>query len=156
MVSPRLLIGRVSEPGNWYVITAITRNRERLFLRTACSEALVDEINAVNPDHAQTHAFVVMPDHFHWMFTLGDVDLSRVVQGVKSRSAIRINRARRESSTVWQPGFYDHRLRGEEDFQAQARYLVENPLRSGLVERIEDYPFWWCRWIERQADLGWK
>jgi hypothetical protein len=35
-----------------------------------------------------TWAFVVMPDHLHWLVALGEVDLSRLVLRVKSRSAI--------------------------------------------------------------------
>ena len=75
------------------------------------------------------------------------------MQAFKSRTARAINAANGSCGPVWQSGFYDHRLRSDEDLHAQARYIVANPLRQGLVERLQDYPFWWCRWIARQADL---
>jgi len=48
---------------------------------------------------------------------------------------------------VWQPGFHDHALRKEEDVRAVARYVVANPLRAGLVQRIGDYPHWNAIWL---------
>jgi hypothetical protein len=52
---------------------------------------------------------------------------------------------------VWQPGFYDHRLRDGEDLEHQARYLLFNPVRRGLAARPEDYPFLWCKWFSRDG-----
>jgi putative transposase len=94
-----------------------------------------------------TWAFVVMPDHLHWLVELGDVDLSRLVLRVKSRSAIAFNRALGQSGPLWQKGFHDHALRKEEDLRAIARHVVANPVRAGLVKSVRDYPHWDARWI---------
>ncbi|WP_423835161.1 transposase [Stutzerimonas stutzeri] len=65
----------------------------------------------------------------------------RVIQRLKSRSGIAINRITGESGArVWQRGFHDRALRQDEDMIEAARYIVANPLRAGLVERIGDYP----------------
>jgi REP element-mobilizing transposase RayT len=48
---------------------------------------------------------------------------------------------------VWQNGFHDHALRQEEDLAEVARYIVANPLRAGLVERLGDYPHWHAIWL---------
>ncbi len=86
---------------------------------------------------ATTLAFVVMPDHLHWLMQLGDTHtLPQVVASVKSVSAHRLG------YPIWQPGYYEHALRREEDVRALARYIIENPLRAGLVTRIGDYPHW--------------
>jgi REP element-mobilizing transposase RayT len=155
MASPRLLIGRRSEPGHWYVITTVTRDRSPLFLQSDLANAVIDEIRSVPGESAETHAWVVMPDHLHWLMQLNAIaPLDRLVQRVKSRSAIAINRLRAATGPVWQPGYFDHRLRAEEDLQAQARYVVTNPLRREMVTGIEDYPHWWCRWIRTSADLA--
>lgn len=42
---------------------------------------------------------------------------------------------------IWQRGYHDHALRDDEDYFVRIQYLVNNPVRAGLVERIEDYPF---------------
>jgi putative transposase len=48
---------------------------------------------------------------------------------------------------LWQRGFHDHAIRKDEDIKRIARYIVANPLRAGLVEKIEDYPLWDAIWL---------
>ncbi len=155
MASPRLLRGRVSTAGAWYVITTATQDRLPIFRMEALADATLNEMRETPQDLAGTHACVVMPDHVHWLFELGSSrSLSFVVQRFKARSAVAVNRQRGSQGRIWQSGFYDHRLRDEAELREQARYLVANPVRAGMVDSIEAYPFWWCRWIERTTDLA--
>lgn len=43
----------------------------------------------------------------------------------------------------WQDGFWDHRLRTDESLEEKAAYILQNPVRAGLVECIEAWPHWW-------------
>ncbi len=69
-------------------------------------------------------AFVVMPDHLHWLMTLqNDSRLEKVMQDVKGSSAYQIQKIRRERGEIadnqilWQNGYHDHALRKEEDLR---------------------------------------
>jgi hypothetical protein len=42
---------------------------------------------------------------------------------------------------LWQASFYDHVLRGDEENFLVTRYMFNNPIRAGLVQRCEEYPF---------------
>jgi hypothetical protein len=42
---------------------------------------------------------------------------------------------------IWQPGFFDHLLRGSESYHEKWRYVRENPVRAGLVSCAEDWPY---------------
>jgi REP element-mobilizing transposase RayT len=42
---------------------------------------------------------------------------------------------------LWQRYGFEHVLRDDEDTRRVARYILENPIRGGLVERVQDYPF---------------
>jgi len=42
---------------------------------------------------------------------------------------------------LWQPSFYDHVLRNDEDLPAVARYILNNPVRKGLVDHYTEYVF---------------
>jgi REP element-mobilizing transposase RayT len=98
--------------------------------------------------HTQTLAFVVMPDHLHWLVQLtGTRSLSVSVNTVKSFAARSINQIMGRSGRVWQAGYYDHALRDEEDLAAVARYIVANPLRAGLIRSVADYPLWDAIWV---------
>jgi len=98
---------------------------------------------------AESLAYVVMPDHVHWLLAIGNrIALSTVIGTFKSRSARLLNRApNRSEQPVWQRGFHNHALRREEDVKAVARNVIANPLRAGLVKRIGDYPLWDAAWL---------
>jgi REP element-mobilizing transposase RayT len=89
-----------------------------------------------------------MPDHLHWLVVLSDTPVQALMQRIKSRSAIAINKTSAGyNGKLWQRGFHDRALRREEDLQSVARYIVANPLRAGLVKRIGDYPLWDAIWL---------
>jgi len=93
-------------------------------------------------------AWVLMPDHVHWLLQLGETDsLGEVIGRLKSASSRHTNRALNRTGPLWSKAFHDHALREEEDLQAVARYIVANPLRAGLIKRIGDYPFWNAIWL---------
>jgi putative transposase len=95
-----------------------------------------------------TLAYVVMPDHVHWMLQLqSDKPLSAIVQAAKSASAHAINRRIGRQGCVWQSGFHDHAVRNHEALRALARYITANPLRAGIVKSVGDYPHWDAVWI---------
>ena len=134
--------GRFSEPGRIYVITMVTLNRRPVFVDFESARAIVQVMMGHEEfGFAQTLCFVVMPDHVHWMMQLGKrKELAATVQSLKSLARRKIGQP------IFQKGYYDHALRRQEDVQALARYIVANPLRVGLVERINDYPHWDAIW----------
>jgi len=136
--------GRFSEPGRAYLVTAVTHGRERLFAGWRVGRVVARELAAAP---AETLAWVLMPDHLHWLLVLGEAALGSVVGALKSRSALAVNGRLGRQGPVWQKGYHDHAVRGEEDPRALARYVVANPVRAGLVERVGDYPLWDAVWL---------
>lgn len=96
------------------------------------------------------HAFVVMPDHVHELFTpLDDPSgtsyaLATIMSGVKGASAHSINRMLSRSGPVWQDESFDHILRSDEALLDRVQYILGNPVRKGLVERWQDYRWHWA------------
>ncbi|MBI6562839.1 transposase [Pseudomonas synxantha] len=144
----RLRKGRYSESGRIYLLTAVTHQRQRIFQDWHIGRLLVREFRKAQEEgDARSLAWVVMPDHFHWLVELHNGDLSRLMQRTKSRSARAVNKARQSFGVLWQKGYFDRALRREEDLKAMARYIVANPLRAGLVEHIGQYPLWDAIWL---------
>lgn len=138
-----LRTGRVSLPGQVYLVTMVTRSREKTFSgfheASVAARSLYD--SSIVP-RAHTLAYVVMPDHVHWMIQLGSVaTLSTTVRLYRARVSVLLGRS------IWQPGFHDHALRAEEDVAEVARYVVANPLRAGLCEKIGQHPYWNAVWL---------
>jgi REP-associated tyrosine transposase len=65
------------------------------------------------------------------------------MDAIKSASAHRINKSLGRKGRVWQPESFDHVLRSSEGLDAKIQYILENPLRSGLVGSWADYRWLW-------------
>jgi REP element-mobilizing transposase RayT len=69
-----------------------------------------------------------------------------LVNRLKSASARAANRMSHRNGAPWAGAFHDHALRAEEDLLRSARYVIANPVRAGLVQRVGDYLFWNAVW----------
>lgn len=142
--------GRYSAQQQAYFITAVLAEREQLYFADfSCARCVVAEMRALHEEGiVRSLAWVIMPDHVHWLFQLGTrKDLSSAVKCFKAGSARRVNNHLNRRGALWQKAFYDHAVRKEEDIRDIARYIVANPLRAGLVEHIGDYPLWDAIWL---------
>jgi len=149
--SNNLRKGRVSESGRAYILTTVTAERRPVFSGLACGREIARAI--AHHDEAgwsKSLAWVVMPDHMHWLLVLGERggldDLMRSFKGYTAR--ILNEHLQRKGQPLWQPGYHDHAVRRDEDLRKLARYIIGNPLRAGLVEDIGEYPLWDAAWLE--------
>jgi putative transposase len=142
--------GRVSSVGQYYVVTTVTYNRQPLFRHWRVGRLVVLEMRRLHEEGIiHSLAWVIMPDHVHWLLILGNLlSLSRMMQTFKGRTAHRVNQALHRTGKVWTAAFHDRALRRDEDLRAVARYIVANPIRAGLVDRIGNYPLWDAVWVE--------
>ena len=138
-----LRIGRFSQPNQIYHITFTIKNRRPIFKVFTNARIVINIFKQSDQQkHTTTMAFVVMPDHIHWLFQLGEnLKLHNVIKTVKSKTSIQIGRP------IWQAGYYDHAIRKDEDIANIARYIIANPIRAGLVKRVGDYPHWDAVWL---------
>ena len=146
----RLRIGRVSLPGQIYLVTFCTQGRRPLFadLRVA-STAVVVLRDAHWWKEAKPLAWVLMPDHWHGLIQLrGTAQLSRVIGRLKGGSAHRLGALFPDLRPVWQPAFHDHALRRDEDVPDCVRYLLDNPVRAGLASSAQAYPHRGGDWLD--------
>jgi len=144
---PELRKGRYSAAGQIYMITTVTDCRVPYFHNFYSGRLLVEALRQTECS-VDTLAFVVMPDHLHWLMQLKEgYSLGQVVHFVKSASARRVNSALNRTGRFWGRGYYDHALRTPEAALDCARYIVANPLRAGLVGSIGDYPLWDSAWL---------
>jgi REP element-mobilizing transposase RayT len=145
--------GRLPLAQHIYFTTTVVHGRMRLFTEfdVACAACRILGSRAPWRD-SNPLAWVLMPDHLHCLVQLGETSLSAVMQSVHSLTARAINAERGTSGRVWQGAYHDRALRADDDLLESARYLVANPLRGELVERVGDYPFWDCIWAGNASD----
>lgn len=141
--------GRFSEAGRPYLVTTVTHDRTPFFRNFTIGRLVVGEMRRLHEEEwIGSLAWVLMPDHLHWLFDLGEGrELAGVMKALKGRSGQTVNRHLGRAGPVWDAAYHDHALRKEEDIRGVARYSVGNPLRAGLVQRIGDYPLWDAVWL---------
>jgi REP element-mobilizing transposase RayT len=141
--------GRTSRPRQTYLVTFTTSERAPHFADT---DSAMTAARAIEDPriwgNSQLDAWVLMPDHWHGLISLGERDqLSTLVQRLKTNVSRQVREARPDIPEVWAMGFHDHALRAEEAVVDAARYIIRNPVERGLVKRIGDYPYWNAAWV---------
>jgi putative transposase len=138
--SPRLQGFTYEGPGA-YMLTLNTQSHERHF----ADRRVVQDCTHLLCASAARHGLVIlaycfMPDHLHLL--VQGVDGSRLVplvQHFKQVSGYRFRR--RMGQKLWQRSFFDHVVRKEEDLREISDYIWGNPVRAGLAQSREAYPF---------------
>jgi len=82
------------------------------------------------------HLFLLMPDHLHALlsFPPSGKRFKIVLSKWKEWTA-------KQLPIDWQTDFFDHRLRRDESLREKADYILANPVRAGLVQHAEDWPY---------------
>ena len=121
-----------------YFVTFATRDRKSISSLDSAQFALQRYAHcAVAKFNAAAGRYVIMPDHVH-LFVRGgqDFTLSSWISGLRRAMSVALR-----SPGLWQPGFFDHVLRSDESYAEKWNYVRENPVRAGLVQTADDWPY---------------
>jgi len=121
-----------------YFITVSCRERGRNHLALpSVAKALLETVRHRNNSLIwYAHVALLMPDHIHLLisFPQSEKRLQIIVSKWKGWAA-------KSLKIDWQRDFFEHRLRKEENFRQKADYILANPVRAGLVEKEQDWPY---------------
>ncbi|MDD2764616.1 MAG: transposase [Opitutaceae bacterium] len=133
---------RWSQPASVYFVTCCTRFRATNLTSVPVTGVIHGVVSALDTNEdAITHAFTVMPDHVHWLFTLGNrLSLGRVIACLKAQTKDALS----GEGLTWQRDFFEHRLSEEETIEPYGLYVFLNPYRAALLPAQVAWPHWWC------------
>ena len=139
---PALRRGRHSCAHADYFLTLCARRPCRLLCDQNTWDACAAEWHRLESQSVWTvRCAVAMPDHLHLLVTLGQpTELSAAVKDFKGR----LSPIFRLNGLSWQPSFYDHRLRSDEDVHPVFLYIFLNPYRAGLCATDKRWPAYYC------------
>ena len=125
-----------------YFVTACTAKRQRILAKPEIHHAFIEFTQRATARNVYVGRYVLMPDHLHLFvaFGPGSQSLSDWVKSLKN-SLSKTLRPQGTTAPHWQKGFFDHMLRTEESYQQKWEYVAQNPVRAGLVQSAEDWPF---------------
>jgi putative transposase len=93
----------------------------------------------VQLSHYDLHAWVIMPNHVHLLIT-PRIAPSRLLQSLKGATSRECNRLLgRTGEPFWQKESYDHWVRSDQELERIQRYIEWNPVKAGLVSKMEDW-----------------
>jgi REP-associated tyrosine transposase len=125
-----------------YFLTAGTAERRKLLNQPFVHAAFIAFSKAAATRGVLVGRYVLMPDHVHCFagFRPDSLSVSRWIQSLKVKLA-EVLLKNGCSAPYWQKGFFDHVLRSAESYAEKWEYVRLNPVRAGLVERPEDWPY---------------
>jgi len=93
----------------------------------------------------------VMPNHVHVLLEPITASLGTIVGGWKSFTAREINRLLARTGSVWMADYFDRYIRDAGHHEAVAKYIRENPVKTGLVSTSVEWP-WGSAALRPQCD----
>jgi len=141
-------------------ITAVTRNRIPYLGSGYDLNLFWDTVRSVKDIHPfHLLAYVVLPDHFHWLMQVAGGDFSPVLHSIKRNFTLDFKKAHGivEPLHLWQARFWDHVIRDEDDLNNHMDYIHWNPVKHGHVQKPEEWAQSSYRyWLKRgYYELGW-
>ena len=123
-------------------ITICTEGKIPLFQNKALTLAFIDQLKTdAESNRVPVFAYCFMPDHLHLVVAPGITkNIVRFVGEYKGRTT-RIAWKYGIKGKCWQTSFHDHFLRKEEDVRDTVMYVLNNPVRKGLVSEWREYPY---------------
>ena len=125
-----------------YFLTTCTYQRRPTFRdHDIATQTLEQFRTTAKGEQFALSAYCLIPDHAHLLVEgLTDTaDFRRFAKLAKQRSGA--SYALTTDRPLWQKGYYEHVLRDDEDSKEVAFYIVANPVRAGLVQSPDEYPF---------------
>jgi putative transposase len=126
-----------------YFITASAYMHQNLFQRAEAADLLLTTLfRHRDAGEFLVHEFVVMPNHIHLLLSVDDEHaIGRAMQLIKGGFSHALGQAGLKLKAVWQPSYYEHRVRDEMEYGRMRNYIHENPVRRALVGMAGEYPY---------------
>lgn len=143
-------------PGGTYFFTQVTYQRRHWLCQYLARKILRQAIIQVRHKYPFTiDAFVLLPNHFHCLWTLpsGDSDYATRMRLIKTYvtkhcgkqlnlpDSISDSRHKRKESNLWQRRYWEHLIRDELDFNRHVDYIHYNPVRHGLCSAAKEWQY---------------
>ncbi|MHC4539079.1 MAG: REP-associated tyrosine transposase [Planctomycetota bacterium] len=142
--------------GGYYFFTVVTYLRRPFLVDDLSRVCLRSAWRRVQRDRPfKVVAFCLLPDHMHclWRLPEGDNDFStrwllikkgftcRYLKAGGLESGQSLSRKTKRERGIWQRRFWEHQIRDEKDLHKHVNYIHYNPVKHGLIDDVEDWPW---------------
>jgi putative transposase len=126
-----------------FFVTSKTAQGRALLQSDRMATLFIDVLRSYVGQHRfKIHEFVVMPNHVHFLLTIGkEMTVEKAVQLIKGNFSYRAKKEFGIQYQVWQRGFSEVRIADRDSFLAHKLYIQNNPVKAGLVNSPEEFPY---------------
>lgn len=110
------------------------------------AEICKQSINFFDGKDIRILCYCIMPTHIHLVFELinSDKSVSDIMASVKRFSACKANEFLNRKGAFWQSESFDRLVRDEKELYFVIKYVLQNPVTSGLVDDVKSWPHTYC------------
>lgn len=131
---------RIEYEGAMYHVIHRGNNREYIFERPEEKQFFLDKIKEVKKSMALVIlGYVIMSNHYHLILKTNKAPLSVVMHRVNNSFSRYFNRKYKRTGHVFEGRYKATLITDDMYFLAVLRYIHNNPVRAGIVQRTADY-----------------
>ena len=126
-----------------YFITICTAQKREYFIDEEINRKIVECLKEEKARAGfSVFAYCLMPDHMHLLVSPKEngSSVSRFIGRFKGKTTY-LAWPFDVKGKLWQGRFYDHIVRGKADFMRVTKYILDNPVRRGIVDTWDDYEY---------------
>ena len=133
----------IAAPNRTFFVSSSIAGKRNLLQSRRSAQLFAEVIYHYRSQHKfLLHDFVIMPDHFHVLITLGqEISVERAVQFIKGGFAFRAGKELGFNPPVWQRGFSEVRIFDAAGFARVREYIAQNPVKLGLAITSARYEY---------------
>lgn len=133
---------RIEYEGAFYHVTSRGNERKKIFLGKTDYERFRTYLKEGQAKYGFIlHGYVLMGNHYHLLLETPKRNLSRIMHYLNSSYSTYFNLKRKREGHLFQGRFKAHLVEKDSYLLELSRYLHLNPVRAGLVEKPEAYPY---------------
>ncbi len=150
-----------------HFVTFSCYRRRRFLDDDRCKRIVLGILNSqLTLQSACCAGFVVMPDHVHAIVWFSQPNqLNYFMKQWKQRSSVQLKNFIQEhlpsyakhidpADPLWQRKYYPFHIYSREKLEEKLNYMHLNPVRAGLAQQAEDWPWSSARWYLQGKSVG--
>jgi len=133
---------RIEYPGAWYHVMNRGRRREDIFHQKEDYDAFLQIVReTVEVWNLKVSAYSLLPNHYHLLVQTPEGNISRCMRHINGVYTQRFNRSHDTDGQLFRGRYKAVLVEGDSHLLEVMRYIHRNPLRAGLIECLDDYPW---------------
>ena len=138
--------------GQWDTVLDKGKNGPMWLREQAVAQIVADSLHYLDGERYTLDCYTIMSNHVHVVFQpLEEADgayhaLPRIMHSLKGFTATKANRLLGRSGAFWQHESYDHVVRNEDALHRIRRYILDNPVKAGLIDDPDEWPWSYASW----------